>query len=171
MTDQTKLCPFCGSAASETVNWFSEPAVCCANENCELTYVALPPVIWNTRPIEDALRALIGEMEAQLAAAIHHGAALTLLLNEWQIDLDKASIQLAAVPRWIRITDDPATWPPDARVQILHSMKSGNGWFSRVRYGNELRHEIEEHDSSLTIVDYWMSITKPEDDNEDSLAD
>ena len=61
---ELKPCPFCGSKAnlSRTV----PNMVLCSNENCWFYNNFVGILTWNTRPIEDALRARIAELEADI---------------------------------------------------------------------------------------------------------
>jgi hypothetical protein len=70
-----KPCPFCGSQpACETLP-YGLPVVRCANPNCDVHSGALTSVEWQTRPVEDALRARAEAAEAALAQARAEGEA------------------------------------------------------------------------------------------------
>ena len=85
MADELKPCPFCGGGAS---NHSRIPgAKCCAQ--CGAIEggwrgTAVKPIGWNTRPIEDALRAEVARLKAELAkyteplttAQVHRAAEL-----------------------------------------------------------------------------------------------
>jgi BMFP domain-containing protein YqiC len=58
---ELKPCPFCGSENP----WGNEECVCAKPD-----LMAMPRGAWNTRPIEDALRARIAELEANAATVI-----------------------------------------------------------------------------------------------------
>ncbi len=83
MSDPTlKSCPFCGKAA---VPW-GRGDVCCPSDDdpCGAAFFSIAE--WQTRPIEDALRARAEKAEAALAAARAEGAA----------------VERAAVVAWLR---------------------------------------------------------------------
>lgn len=69
MTDEIKLkaCPFCGGEA-EIIQEAAYKAAHCKNRDCELFYTHIPLGIsligkdWQSRPQEDKLRELIGEL-------------------------------------------------------------------------------------------------------------
>lgn len=67
MTDERaaelKGCPFCGEHAAEA------GGVGCLNRKCEGSRLQLPRRTWNTRPIEDALRAKVSELTRLLGEA------------------------------------------------------------------------------------------------------
>ncbi len=75
MSEELRPCPFCGGKAI-TATFLDyddleympldtiEPEVTCENERC-INGWWLSPNDWNTRPIEDALRARIAELEAK----------------------------------------------------------------------------------------------------------
>lgn len=56
-----KGCPFCGGVARHT----EEHAWCKNGECCDMALRAVSIKCWDSRPIEDALRARIGELEAE----------------------------------------------------------------------------------------------------------
>lgn len=61
MNEGLKPCPFCGGDA-RTMEMFGGTFVTCGNVNCALD-VEVTRLTWNTRPVEDALRARIAELE------------------------------------------------------------------------------------------------------------
>lgn len=75
--------------------------------------------------------------------------------------------ELAAVPKWTRITDDPATWPPNDRSKVVNCFPSFNGnWEYEVRSSDYFRLAIEGM-IPLEYPEYWLPITPPtEADNE-----
>jgi hypothetical protein len=67
MSEETKLCPFCGKPAL-----ISGQIASCSDENCEMFYVQLLDTeTWQTRPIEDGLRARVAELEGILSGDPH----------------------------------------------------------------------------------------------------
>lgn len=60
---ELKGCPFCGEHAAEA------GGVGCLNRKCEGSRLQLPRRTWNTRPIEDALRAKVSELTRLLGEA------------------------------------------------------------------------------------------------------
>ena len=60
MSEELRLCPFCGGEAHECLdNHFD-----CLNPGCPMAGArAIPLENWNTRPIEDALTARIAELK------------------------------------------------------------------------------------------------------------
>lgn len=72
---ELKPCPFCGEIPTKIEATRSRPAeVLCANmaANCIASRASGYIEQWNTRPIEDGLRARVAELEAVLKAAIDH---------------------------------------------------------------------------------------------------
>jgi hypothetical protein len=65
--DDVKPCPFCGSPPARDRLPYGLPVLRCANPNCDVHSGALTWVEWQTRPIEDALRARAEKAEAALA--------------------------------------------------------------------------------------------------------
>ncbi len=55
MSEELKACPFCGSKPKEFEVEALENHAGCTNEKC-IANVAMPVSLWQTRPIEDALR-------------------------------------------------------------------------------------------------------------------
>lgn len=73
MSEELKPCPFCGSHATIRQN-FHGFYVECDNIDCRAVGswdLGASGAIekWNTRPLEDALRARVAELEAELLAA------------------------------------------------------------------------------------------------------
>ncbi len=68
--DDVKPCPFCGSPPARDRLPYGTPVFQCSNRNCAVHSSAMGWVDWQTRPVEDALRARDGKAEAALAAAI-----------------------------------------------------------------------------------------------------
>jgi hypothetical protein len=71
MREKLKSCPFCGSEAGIPTNLDGTPVdyeitdCSCKNDDCLLAGYWTPIKIWQTRPIEDALRLRIAELEAK----------------------------------------------------------------------------------------------------------
>jgi hypothetical protein len=83
-----KPCPLCGWSPQLATS-FGEPVVGCVNRSCDLCDTEWFDVdAWNTRPIEDTLRARAEAAEAALATARAEGAAA----------------ERAAVVAWLRRT-------------------------------------------------------------------
>jgi len=94
MNDELKPCPFCGGKARLLRGMFDEYAVGCGNDNCEFcgensqdTQKAISQ--WNTRPIEDAMRAELDASKAEI--------------ERLRAQLESAR---AWIPQWAQ--DDPA---------------------------------------------------------------
>jgi hypothetical protein len=68
--EDVKPCPFCGSPPARDRLPYGLPVLQCANPNCEVSGGALTWGEWQTRPVEDALRARAEKAEAALAAAL-----------------------------------------------------------------------------------------------------
>ena len=62
MSEELRPCPFCGKEPAIDNNF-----AICVNDDCELSdyWSGLEVGSWNTRPIEDALKARIAELEAE----------------------------------------------------------------------------------------------------------
>ena len=69
---ELKPCPFCGGEAGIPTNLDGTPVdyeitdCCCKNDDCPLADYWTPIKIWQTRPIEDALRKRIAELEMKI---------------------------------------------------------------------------------------------------------
>jgi hypothetical protein len=85
MSDDTtpKPCPFCGESAAAAEH-IAGPYFGCMNNDCDgaLASGFMPSDVWNSRPIEDALRARAEAAEAALATARAEGAAADALLSD-----------------------------------------------------------------------------------------
>lgn len=69
MDDELRPCPFCGHPPKH----FGSHApwvVACDNPDCQCQANADYVGAWNTRPVEDALRARVAELEAKAAIAV-----------------------------------------------------------------------------------------------------
>ena len=85
----------------------------------------------------------IADLEAQLAAMQEHFTA----------ELLKAA---AAVPHWTRITDDPATWPPERRYILFANHRIWGNWV----YGLSNMHSAPGFLKANEY--YWLPIIPPE---------
>ena len=97
MSDELKLCPFCGNVPElgehnvDQSSWKPRYDVACRNDKCimQRTYVAqaLAVAAWNTRPIEDELLKKIEQLQAEISRvavflAIHGVDGYTIVPNE-----------------------------------------------------------------------------------------
>jgi hypothetical protein len=74
MSEELKGCPFCGELpmpviVDNKINYY------CENRDCQFKGIDLPKNVWNTRPIEDALR-------KQLEAARDKFTVLKTMLSD-----------------------------------------------------------------------------------------
>ena len=70
---ELKPCPFCGEPADDRYNRLAK----CSNKSCLMNHWVDDEDFfidddWNTRPIEDALRARIAELEAEIERLTVH---------------------------------------------------------------------------------------------------
>ena len=69
MSDELKPCPFCGSIPEVHYDNDGTRIIRCANTECAgLYWEDFDDITWNTRPIEDALRAKNAQLRAALEA-------------------------------------------------------------------------------------------------------
>jgi len=69
MSEILRPCPFCGTLPQANAWIFrgiSETRYFCPNQECPLSVRTVTLEEWNTRPIEDALRLRIAELEAEV---------------------------------------------------------------------------------------------------------
>lgn len=91
---ELKPCPFCGSEATDEANYCA-----CCNPDCEFVGWFFLKEQWNTRPVEDALRAENEELKAKVAQLeeYHKGAihALNSRGEEYigRLQTDNASLK------------------------------------------------------------------------------
>ena len=144
MTD-IKPCPFCGIGIATArgrhigVTWKRYECLNCGALGPEREDInTRPENAWNTRPIEDALRARVEDLEGKLLGTqLDLGYAESKLSDaETDVDALKAEntdlrariaeleAQLTAVPQWTCITEDPATWPQVGKMLIMWNMQS-----------------------------------------------
>ena len=101
MSDELKLCPFCGNVPElgehnvDQSSWKPRYDVACRNDKCILqrTYEtqAVAVAAWNTRPIEDELRAENAALKDELKRvavflAVHGVEGYTIVSEEPQND-------------------------------------------------------------------------------------
>ena len=82
MNEELRPCPFCGAMPDNergVVRY--DPGVICHTKGCLLECRWFPIDDWNTRPIEDALRARIAELEALVDELVNIGDNLFDSLN------------------------------------------------------------------------------------------
>lgn len=71
--------------------------------------------------------------------------------------IERPQAKLAALPKWTRITDDPATWPPQSGWTLFANHKIWGRW------------DYNTNGSTLRLTPgflaaneyYWMPITSP----------
>ncbi len=62
MNPEIKPCPFCGSPARV----HSDKKISCTNPNCSIYLVFFGELVWNNRPAEQDLLAMIGKLRRQI---------------------------------------------------------------------------------------------------------
>ena len=76
MTDELKPCPFCGHEP-KYIGANAQFAVACVNDACLCLANSDYVGAWNTRPVEDALRARVTDLEAQWASVPWEAIVMT----------------------------------------------------------------------------------------------
>ena len=96
MNDELKACPFCGAKLTKSVvdreTFYQHPMV----NGCHLRAMLFTKYKWNTRPIEDALRARIAELEEECASL---GVRLHDEMSQLEIATDLGN------KRWIALNE------------------------------------------------------------------
>ena len=104
MSDELKACPFCGEPADDRYNRLAK----CSNKSCLMNHWVDDEDFfidddWNTRPIEDALRARITELKEFIDQLIEAGKGLldslctdpeeekTVEVMNWKAVVDKVN--------------------------------------------------------------------------------
>lgn len=105
--------------------------------------------------IIDRYVAHIANLESQLAANNDELVPLRNLSALRGKQIDRLEAQLAVVPKWTRITDDPATWPPREDVLLWEKPYKPGGRAAWVTTWQDARHPQR---SPL----YWLPITPPQ---------
>ena len=112
MSEELKACPFCGSE-DITIESFGEQRItaCCSTCECNTGYMRdnLEAIeSWNTRPIEDALRAEL-ELSRKIAdEAIKQNEILTEELNVWKPGSITASLMVDELRKQLQDVKDVA---------------------------------------------------------------
>lgn len=216
-----KPCPFCGT---EPVSYAGYGAM---NITCARCSYSVPSVIWNFRPIEDALTALLRQVladatvpasavelaktslevislrscvralevaleqamaphddpenamhcacvpalkgriaELESAIAYTDGRNPVTVVVELQQRIRELEAELAedaAVLKWTRITNDPATWPPDNDGLVMYAeyVQQLERYRYHTRLSYFLHNDCSEWDNDSTS-DYWLPITPPQ---------
>lgn len=89
-----------------------------------------------------------------------------LILMDMQSNaISELETELAALPKWTRITDDPATWPPK-EVEFLTAWHVSNDWIVDVRCHSDVRRPAP-HGRIASDV-YWLPITPPTEAEDDA---
>ncbi|MHB0965998.1 MAG: hypothetical protein ACYC36_06030 [Bellilinea sp.] len=95
MSEELKPCPFCGGSKVQIIDYeFTDQIECdeCGN--------LVRPSCWNTRPIEDALRAEIGKIKAILVdpEAVHQNVLMgSIVLPDYYIRTTDTHGEFAAL--------------------------------------------------------------------------
>ncbi len=80
MTEQLKLCPFCGKEP-----YFDGVFVTCLNTSCHAITEDILPEYWDRRPIEDALRQRIAVLEEVLRMGVTVVDRAVEIMDSWQV--------------------------------------------------------------------------------------
>ena len=99
---ELKPCPFCGEPADDRYNRLAK----CSNKSCLMNHWVDDEDFfidddWNTRPIEDALRARIAELEAERDQA----KAIVSRLRDFLFDYTQFHISTNPEERWWALVD------------------------------------------------------------------
>lgn len=93
MTDELKLCPFCGQPARFLESILNRGGVSCSNHEC-ISWIRTTPEIWNARPVEDALRAENERLREVEDKALEQSEYIqTHGLTEYELALKDAEIK------------------------------------------------------------------------------
>lgn len=106
------------------------------------------------------LEARIDVLEAQLAAVRAELTARSDIITDLVGNNVELEAQLAAVPKWVRITDDPETWPPKTDDYVLYWLGEPSAdvaWRLRASCEADVK-----HDDWQDQLDYWLPITPPQ---------
>lgn len=95
----------------------------------------------------DKLETRLHESQAQLAAMHAADRQRTLLV-------DMLLAEIVALPKWTRITDDPATWPPQDNLVLLCDSTLTGYALSWPKV------------DGMPRQGYWLPITPPETDDD-----
>lgn len=89
MSDELKPCPFCGATAKVTYLDYKNGTTdarmvrCSSSGDCS-TLEEHPASVWNTRPIEDTLRARIAALKRVVEAAKTYNDAMPDIQKGWE---------------------------------------------------------------------------------------
>jgi hypothetical protein len=137
MSEQRELrpCPFCGHPAEHN-NVKGNKLVKCTNQYCINTICTWPEIVWNYRPIEDALQARIAELELILAAdkLIEDGWIGRIEAGDKRIaelEAENAKLRASAV-MWHKYPDEEPEPEPKPKPLLADAKV---GWICRHRNG------------------------------------
>ena len=96
---ELKPCPFCGQEAEES--FAGGGNIACGNRDCQAGMLMLYPSVWNTRPIEDALRAQLAERDALIERLVEAGDVVNYeYIQLWGLSNDKSDAWDKLVSEW-----------------------------------------------------------------------
>jgi hypothetical protein len=139
---ELKPCPFCGTLPQANAWIFrgiSETRYFCPNQECPLSVRTVTLEQWNRRPIEDALRARIAELELRLD--VYNGNMYDVVVDE--------NAKLEAERRWIPVGERL----PEEKQNVLALDRTGTAY----------HWEYSKCLSNIFVSDYthWMPLPKP----------
>lgn len=121
MSEELKPCPFCGGEAETNMILFdSKEIISCSNRKCYAHYTGFTTTrkAWNTRPIEDALRA-----ENERLRALTEWQDIKSCPHEFRFLLRKGNDVVIA--QWSKIQ---ACFWNEADNEFIDDITSFDGW-------------------------------------------
>lgn len=132
--NELKSCPFCGGVAQVntwTMHGITESRCFCSNSDCPNSVRTVALEQWNTRPIEDELRARIAELEYQLEDWTNNGWAEDYKARIAELEQDLSNKETEYTDLWddalalqSRIAESESTieWLIEAGKRLLDSL-------------------------------------------------
>jgi hypothetical protein len=118
----TKVCPLCNS--NPAWGFYSPSRVCCTNGECQLSRVTVTVAQWNTRPLEDKLRADLARRDDLIKRLVEDGERLAdkEMVVDGQLSVCKHNFNCGGYNKYNKAAKEIYTHAPDCPITLHRAL-------------------------------------------------